>query len=281
MKTDLMLKNAAGLLIIIAFFSGCKCKEKDDKETQSASDFEQGQQISEDISNMADAAAFGAVKFKTKPGFSIDDELLSTCANVTRDTLNGADPDTIIIDFGTSNCLCADNRNRRGIITIIHFGDKFTSGSYRSIFFSNFFVNDNKIEGTHTITANGKNGSGNWNWTVTGQNMKITNAKGKFHTWNSARLRELIEGGSTLYYRDDDVLKITGSASGNNSNGKNYSATIISPIIKEAGCQWIVKGTVQIVPDNKPMRTLDFGTGSCDNKATVTIDGNIYNITLN
>ena len=194
--------------------------------------------------------------------------------------MNSADPDSITIDFGSSNCLCLDNRNRRGIIRIIHFGNIITPGSYRTVTFSNFYVNDHQIEGVHTITANGQNSAGNWNWTITAQNMKITRPNGKFHSWNSTRNREMIAGTGTPFLRYDDVFLITGTANGSNINGNNYVANITDALRKEGSCKWIVKGIVQIFPDNKPIRTLDFGTGSCDDQATVTINGNTYNITL-
>lgn len=278
MKSNFFLNSIAAVLIIGSFFSGCKCRDKEDKDTQTASDYDQGQLISEDISNMADAAAEGQIKFKTSPGYDNIIDVMSGCATVSRDT-DSVNVITITINFGTSNCLCMDNRFRRGIITITHFGDRWTSGSYRAVSFNNYFVNDHQVEGVHTITANGQNGSGNWNWTITGQNMKISRPDGKWHSWNSTRNREWLNNGTPLV-KNDDAVHITGSAMGTNINGHNYSATIISTLRREAGCKWIVKGAVQIIPDSKPMRTLDFGTGSCDDKATVTINGNTYNITL-
>lgn len=279
---NIYLRMLSSIFAISVIVASCK-KEKEnskDIDTQAASDYEQTQLIGDDVSNMADAADGGITKFKTTSDIPEVPEVLSGCATVTCDTMNSTDPDTTTIDFGTSNCLCLDNRNRRGVITIIHSGNKITPGSYRTITFNNFFVNDNQIEGTHTITANGQNSNGNWNWTVTAQNMKITKSNGKFHSWNSTRNREMIAGAGTPYQRNDDVFLITGSSSGNNSNGKNYSALIIDALRKEATCKWIVKGSVQIFPDNKPLRTLDFGTGSCDDQATVTINGTTYNITL-
>lgn len=271
--------SAAFILALISIFSGCKCKDKEDKETQTASDYEQAQLISEDITNMADLAESGTTKFKITPGQIPVYDVMSGCATVTLDTVNSNDQDTITINFGPTNCLCADQRLRRGIIIIYRYGKPLIAGSYRTVNFNNYFINDRQVEGVHTITANGQNPAGNYNWTITAQNMKITNsANGKWHSWNSSRNREWLNNGT--FIRTDDSMNITGSASGTNSNGKNYTATIISPLVKEAGCKWIVKGSVQITPDNKPLRTLDFGTGTCDYKATVNINGNNYNIEL-
>jgi hypothetical protein len=43
----------------------------------------------------------------------------------------------------------------------------------------------------------------------------------------------------------------------------------------------MVSGIIEVTPDNVSPRLIDFGTGSCDNAATVTVNGNIYNVELN
>ena len=281
MKTNYFpLKTFAAIIAFTTVITSCnRHKEKDkDIDTQAASDFEQGQFVGEDVSNMADAAADGIGKFRLAPGVS--DDVMSGCATITLDTLNSTDADTITIDFGTSNCLCIDNRYRRGILTIIRFGNRFTAGSYRTVTFNNYFVNDHQVEGTHTITNNGQNSTGNWNWTVTAQNMKITKPNGKWHSWNSTRNREMIAGSATPLLKTDDVFIITGIADGTNLNGNSYAASITSPLKREGSCHWIVQGTVLLTPSNKPQRVLDYGNGSCDDQATVAINGNTYNITL-
>ena len=57
--------------------------------------------------------------------------------------------------------------------------------------------------------------------------------------------------------------------------------SITSPLKRDLSCNWISAGTIELQPTGKPLRTIDFGTGTCDNQATVTINGTIYNITLN
>lgn len=255
--------------------TGCVPEDRSDKDTQTASDNEQAEFISTDVVNMADAAYNGKTSFKNEEGAGA---LGGGCATVSRDTSISSDPDTITIDFGTSNCLCADGRYRRGIVRVFHTGNWITAGSFRTITFSNYFVNDYQVEGTHTVTANGKNSAGHYNWTIKADNMKITRPDGKSHLWSSTRTREWVEGDGTLFNWLDDVYHITGNASGTNVNGLSYAADITKPVRHEIKCRWFTSGTVVLKPSGKMDRTLDLGNGNCDNEATVTIGKKTYTI---
>jgi hypothetical protein len=70
----------------------------------------------------------------------------------------------------------------------------------------------------------------------------------------------------------DDVTTVTGTASGTNRNGKNFTVNVNS-IEKPANCRWITKGTVDVTPDGFSVRTVDFGNGNCDDDATFTVNG--------
>ena len=98
-------------------------------------------------------------------------------------------------------------------------------------------------------------------------------------TWTSARTREFIAGASTPTWTDDIYL-ITGTASGTSSKGNSFTAQTIDPIRKEMACYFIVSGSIEFIPSGKAVRVIDFGNGNCDNQATVTINGTVYNITL-
>ncbi len=273
-----------GLLIAAVsslVIAGCR-KKDEDKDTQAASDNEQAEFMSNDVVNMSDAAANGVNSFKNNPSGTF---AALSCATVTRDTIVSSDPDTTTIDFGSSACQCMDGRYRQGKIIVIHHGKFTIPQSFRSVSFSNYFVGKDpaqmhQIEGVHTVTFNGKNTAGNFNWTIDAQNMKITRPDGKYHTWTSTRNREWIQGSNTPFNWTDDVFLITGSASGTNVNGNSYSANITTALRRELGCHWFVSGTVEITPQNKPTRTVDYGNGTCDNQATVTIGNNTYTITL-
>lgn len=287
MKTKKFISRWLIATIVIGLTIGSCKKEQpaaDDTDTQAASDNSQAEFVSSDVTNMADQAANGVGAFKTSTG-----ELYSPCATITisKDTLISGSPDTvniITIDFGANNCLCKDNRYRRGQVIVTQYKRFWQPTSYRAITFNGYFIGKttdamHQIEGIHKVTFNGKNKNGNHNWTIEAKEMKITGPKGKYHIWNSTRNREWIAGFNTLLNWTDDVFLITGEASGTNSNGNGYTATIIKALRKESICKWFVSGTVEITPTGKKTRTVDFGNGTCDETATVTIGSKTYNIT--
>jgi hypothetical protein len=50
----------------------------------------------------------------------------------------------------------------------------------------------------------------------------------------------------------DDSYLVTGSGTALNSNGKSATMNITNPLRKELSCHWIVSGTVEITPQNRP-----------------------------
>jgi hypothetical protein len=250
-----------------------KSSTEKDTDTEYASDralgeisFNDVQSIEDDASNKGNGATLD--NYKTS----------SNCATITHDSISI--PHTITVDFGSTNCLCGDNRLRRGKIICSYTGQYRDSGSVRSTTFDNYFVNNNQILGTKTVTNMGHNGQGQSYFTinVAAQIIKANNA-GTI-TWNSNRTRTWIAGESTAIKLDDEY-SITGSGSGTKANGNTYTVTITTPLIKALNCNWIKQGVMDITPSNKPVRSINFGTGTCDNQAVVTINGTNYNITLN
>ena len=208
--------------------SGCR---KDDASgslsdiTSQAVDFEQGEQIGNDVDNMADEAYVnGDVSARlSAPGSG--NSILS-CATVTNDTINHI----LTIDFG-SGCVGNDGRTRSGQVIVTYNGHYFDPGFSRNVSFNNYFVDSNQVSGTRSITNNGLNTNGNLTWTIVAQNMRITRPNGYYHQWNSTRTRELIEGFDPINnIIADDVYLITGSGTCSTSNGKSVTITIINPL---------------------------------------------------
>jgi hypothetical protein len=270
-------KSSAMLALIMVAaisFSSCK-KDKNIKDTDADYGGEQArlEQTFDESQDIADeGATTGSLSnFRVAPG------ILSGCATVTRDTT--AMPHVVTIDFGPVNCMCNDGRNRRGQIIVTYSGHYRDSGSAHTISFSNYFVNDNGVTGTRTVTNMGRNANGDLYYEIS-VNGAITLANGNGTlSWTGNRTRTWIAGESTGP-RFDDVYEITGSGNVTRPNGASFSMSILSPLVKALDCNWIKQGTVQITPSNHPVRTLDFGSGSCDDQATVTVNGNMHNITL-
>ncbi len=186
-------------------------------------------------------------------------------------------PKTVTIDFG-EGCVGKDGKLRKGKIVSVYTGPMFIAGSKTSTTFVDYSVDSFKIEGTHTVeNTSSSNKKG---WTVKVVDGKITNTNsGSWQKWSSVKTHTQVEGNGTPHYPLDDVFEITGEASGSNSNGSLWTATVTSPLIKKIGCPWIVKGTVRISINNNN-GILDYGDGGCNNKAVITINGVVHNITL-
>lgn len=273
-KFLLLFFIALGLGII---FNSCK-KNEDDTDLQSSNDDVTAEFLWDDVQTIGDEAAELMYSgFKNSDGFL---SRLEPCANVTIDT--SANPKLMTIDFGTENCLCRDNNYRRGKIFVSFTGRYHQAGTVVITTFEDFFVNDNQILGTHTFTNHGKN-ENNHTWyskDVDGTIIFSEVNGGGTLTWTSTQTREWIEGENTPRFRGDDVFLILGSSEGIRPSGISFSKNITSALRKEVGCRHFVSGTVEIERQNKPMRILDYGDGTCDNIATVTIDGKTFTITL-
>ena len=278
MKTRTAIKYFMVVATIGMLFTSCRKKEDEkDTDTSSASDNALAEGTYNDVNNIADEAATGSLSSYLTPTVSDEKSIMSTCAIITNDTT--VSPRLLTIDFGATNCMCSDGRNRRGKINVSYYGQYKDSASSHTITFTNYYVNDNQILGTKTVTNNGHNSSGNLTFSIVVNGQIIKAGGGGTITWNSTRTREWIQGELTPTW-GDDIYLITGSANGTNASGVSFNVTITSALRKEIGCRHIVSGQLTITPSGKPTRYVDFGSGACDNQATVTINGNVYNITL-
>lgn len=209
---------------------------------------------------------------------------LPSCASVVVDTA----AKSMTVSFSDSaqtnnNCLCSnfDGKYRRGSFTVTWTGKYRDAGTVITTTLNDYYVNDEKLEGTRTVTNGGTNGSGNKYFSVQVSNGKITYTDGKTATWNSTRTREWVEGDST-FALGDDVYLITGSASGQNKNGLGYTLNIDQALKIALNCRWPKEGKISLTPDGKSARSIDYtaDNGNCDSKAVVTILGFNFTITL-
>ncbi len=271
------------LLGFAVAMTACKKDEETQIETTDTSSSEYdalAEIIFTDVGNItSEAYDLGSGNFK-----STDDEadIIGECATITLDTISV--PHILTIDFGEENCLCKDGRYRRGKIITTFTGRYREPGTIITHGFEDFYVNDNHVEGSRIVSNMGFNDDGNMYWTIEVESQ-ITLAPedetegGNTFGWNSSRVREWIEGIDT-YMKWDDVYLTTGTAEGVRPSGLGWSREIIIPLRKEMSCRFIVSGSIEITPDEKPVRLLDFGNGDCNNIATVTVDGKTHTIHL-
>lgn len=188
-------------------------------------------------------------------------------------------PKVITLDFGEGFTGRRGNVLRGKIIVTIS-NRMALAGSTRTITYEDFYVNDNKVEGTKTVTNNGLNDKSQPSMTVTA-NDTITRTDGKVVTWNSSRTRTRTDDNGTPRVYWDDTFTITGSSSGVNARGVAYSMTIddTNPLIMVGGWPFFVKGTV-IMETESRTSVMDYGDGTKDRIATLTINGVTKEITL-
>jgi hypothetical protein len=188
-------------------------------------------------------------------------------------------PKTVTWDFG-NGCVGKDGKLRSGKIVTIFTGPMLVPGSKASTSFINYNVDSFKIEGTHTIEN--KSTSNHFAWQVNIINGKITNTQtNKWVEWSTVRNHEQIKGNGSPFYSLDNVYQITGSSEGSKSNGNSWTSEITQPVIRKFTCIWRVKGEITFSRNsNTKTAVLDYGDGSCDDQATVTLNGKSYVITL-
>ena len=278
-----MQKQFASILLLGCFlctiYSCTKnnSSNNSDNETQSAADNSFAESVSDDVTTISTQSEDNGVTGSL--GDSTYGYLLSPCANISIDNISN--PHRLIVDFGASNCLCLDGKYRRGKILVAYTGLYRDSGSTHTINFDNYFVNDYKVDGTQTVINNGANDAGNITFSIQ-VNSTITDTSGNTLTYTSERTREWVAGETTdglLGWRDD-VYSITGTASGTAFDGTQFTSNITSALIVALNCRWIEEGTIEFKPSGKLTRTIDYGNGGCDNKATVSIAGISFDILL-
>ena len=89
---------------------------------------------------------------------------------------------------------------------------------------------------------------------------------------NSTRTRERIDTNGTPHIFWDDKFSITGSTAGVNAKGVAYTVEITTPLIIYNNYPYFVQGTVTTTTQTRTA-VLDYGDGTKDRKATLTING--------
>lgn len=262
MKKSLLFLIA--LISSIIAFESCRKNDNNDLVIATAEDLSANEDYTEQIDLDADIA--------------VEERGGGPCPTVTFAQPEGTWPNTITIDFGAA-CTRPDGRVLSGKLIIHQTAEIRTPGAVRTVTHDQFFVDGVQVEGTRTWTNNGQNVDGQWSYTKVATDMKLTFEDGSTTTWNKTRTSVLIEGGNTLTHWDD-VWSSSGTASGVNRNGNDFTATTKEPLIKRATCRWISSGVIEFTVGVRT-RSLDFGDGTCDRLGTLTLaNGDAYTVRL-
>jgi hypothetical protein len=265
-------------LALMLVFSACQKEENPDNDLQSALD------------NSFAESEFDALRkaFDIEAQFSDDlkktgatEGLYCPCSVVTVNA-NADSTYTMVIDFG-SGCACLDGRTRSGKLTGI-FSDKWNvAGSAVEVTPDNFKVTalngkTYDFDFWQKITYDGPDMDGDLLFTVEVQDAVLSSGQDTIR-WESTRTTEWIEGIGDLN-PTTNVYLVTGTASGTDIKGRDFTAQTDSPLRVEISCPHIVSGSFTLLPQGLLPRSIDYGNGNCDNKATLTIGNYTATITL-
>ncbi|HEY0031447.1 MAG TPA: hypothetical protein VGC65_11855 [Bacteroidia bacterium] len=253
--------------------NSCK-KEEPDTETQSA--------IDNSVCEGEFTTRLGIIN-----GFAIKEQgvksMMSGSPTITidpADTLNGF-PITMILDYGTGTVDSLDGKVRKGKIYATFDRSWDTLGAVITVKMVNYFVAKNTTAAWWKYDCDSlmiiHNAPYSFTNTIVGG--KCTSATWNLE-WACSRTLTQTEGAGDLNPYND-VFTFTGSASGKNRDGKNYTVNVTVPVVKRATCSWIEKGRIDLTPEGLATRTVDYGTGTCDSQATLTINGNAFMFTMN
>lgn len=268
MKIKQLLLAMAIVSLAIGFNS---CKKSDVKEEFETTFELSGNQaiadnLAEDANDMFMQVAVEknvAGNFAPDPGTTND---FIPCATVTVTPLVGF-PKTIVIDFGTS---CTYNGNTRsGKINIVISDSVRKPNSTAVMTFDNYYINLYKVEGTYTWLNTSTVGTRSWSRKT--ENGKITAPDARY--WLHSGLRYIVQtAGVSTPSILDDIFSVTGDHSVSNSSGATRVITVLEALQKKNACANIDKGKLKVQGPNH-YALIDFGDGTCDNLATISIDG--------
>jgi len=180
-----------------------------------------------------------------------------------------ATPQVITIDFGTA-CTGKDGKVRSGKIIVT--STSFTTfPSVRDKSFDNYIIDGKKIEGSvaKTITKDQEN---NIRTAVIKENITVTFPDGEGKATRIAELTRQYQRNKLLNPADNQIVS-WGTVEFTQISGVKVTKTITStdPLVFKVACHHIVSGTVSVTTSNNRSWTINYGDGTCDNKAILTI----------
>lgn len=170
---------------------------------------------------------------------------------------------TVTIRF-KDGCTDAYGNEVSGTITLVR---SIANDGYNfTVTFTEVSINGHVINGTKTYTRIAANSNGNPEITSTVAMTVLTDAGIITKTGNKAI--EVTAGNDTETYLDDEIT-IRGASTYTAVDGTVISAEITTPLVKLASCRFISEGVKQL-NINGAVSVLNYGDGTCDNKAIVT-----------
>ncbi len=195
----------------------------------------------------------------------------ATCPLITMEGTSF--PKIITIDFGTDGCSDEYGVIRKGKIIFTLTNRHLEEGSIKTVSFDAFSVNGFSVEGTIKVTNMGRRPNQKMYWKIEVKEAQITSPEDYAFQWQSVREREWIAGENTPRLLLDDQYQITGTTSGINQYGLEFSISTVNPLLIKLICPYITAGSLHLQLEGFPDALIDYGLGKCDDTASITVKG--------
>ena len=166
----------------------------------------------------------------------------------------------------TFNGECEDENGNAITGTIVKTETYTSTSSENTLTVTDLSINGYIINGTKTFTWTESNDNGNPQMSGTVE-ITVETSEGTISK-SGNRTVEITEGADTDTWVDN-VKTITGSFSYHGFE-RSFSMEITTPLVKPAACKFIVSG-VKTYTTAEGTTTLDYGDGTCDGFATLTL----------
>ena len=195
---------------------------------------------------------------------------------VSVDTAETGYPIVITVDYGDSTVV-HHGTVVSGIVTIELSAARDTDGATTTITYQGCKIDSVGIDGTSVEVFNGDSVSKVISSTL---DVKFVLADSTELQLTGSHVREWLSGVDTPLVYSDDSIQTTGSYTIVSSTGDSWTKQITEPLIKSGACKYIVQGIIEYTVNGEIAATLDYGDGTCDNVAVLTVDGEDIEIEL-
>lgn len=189
-------------------------------------------------------------------------------ATITHDTVNNI----VTVDYG-DGIAGPGGRIRSGKIIISYSDLRWVPGAFREVTFEDFALDSVQIEGVRRLENTSATSESAPQYTITLTGGKLTFTDGTTITREVNKVRTWNRQSNPL----DDTITLTGTASGSKRDGTTYNVEILEAITFKRGCLsnrvFIPVSGSKLITSGADTALLDYGDGTCDNLATLSING--------
>ena len=259
----LMLIPVIGIMVLFS-----SCSEDGETSTNLVQEFDLESEATidanyEDVDDIVNAGIESISE-----GARVEEDELLDGATITHDR----DNNIITIDYGTG-VEGPGGRIRRGMIIITYSELRWTPGAFRQVTFENFSVDNVAVEGVRRLENTSASTDASPEFTVTLAGGKLTFTDSTTITREVNKVRSWLRAANP---RNDEV-EVSGNANGSRRDGSTYNVEILEPIVYKRDCRrarvFVPVSGVKQITSGENVAVLDYGDGSCDNLATLTING--------